>query len=121
MNALIAWACTAGALTSVVENAFSAFRESDSSLTNATVNDWVESLDPSTVYERDFGDGFATSFNMIHTAGQVASVKVINKLNNQPIGINVDWLSQPGQVIVGPFATAPAVDQMHLIVEGKTA
>ena len=119
MNALIAWACTAGALTSVVENAFSAFRESDASLTNATVNDWVESLDPNTIYERDFGDGFATSFNMIHTAGDVVDATVVNNLTNRPIGISIDWLTTPGQIIVGPFATAPAVDQMHLIVEGK--
>jgi len=119
INAILAYLETIGSsLSSIVENSFIAYRASDPTLAAATVDEWLSSKS-ALVYERDFGDGFQTTYTMAHTAGDVVDATVVNNLTNRPIGIAIDWLTTPGQIIVGPFATAPAVDQMHLIVEGK--
>jgi len=82
--------------------------------------DWIERQELEMVpYERLFGDGTLTTFELSHPKKDVSNVVIIDIADNLPKAVKVDWLTTPGTVRVGPFQIPPAVNRYKLIVEGK--
>jgi len=80
---------------------------------------WIQ-FGGSRAYERSFGNGALKTFTLAHPKAHVSNVVVIDMASNKPIAIPTDWLTTPGQVIVGPFATTPSTNRYKLIVEGSS-
>ena len=80
---------------------------------------WIQ-FGGSRPYERWFGDAINKTFTLAHSKTHVRDVVIIDTASNQPVAVGVDWLSNPGHVIIGPFASVPTANRYKLIVEGNS-